>query len=122
MDVSDGLAKDLRRLCRESGVGAEILAEELPGADRFTDLCQAIEADPLDLTLGGGEDYVLLFTLPRGIDPPADFGARRIGRITRSKALVLRRGGAVGILPEIGWDHLTQSKRSEALKKRKAPA
>lgn len=109
MDVSDGLAKDLRRLCHESGVGAEIVAEELPGTDRFTDLCRAIGADPLDLALGGGEDYVLLFTLPPGIDPPADFGARRIGRITRSKAIVLRRGGAVGILPEAGWDHLTST-------------
>lgn len=106
MDVSDGLAKDLRRLCHESGVGAEIVAEELPNADRFTDLCREIGADPLDLALGGGEDYVLLFTLPCGIDPPANFAARRIGRITRAKTIVLRRGGAVGTLPEAGWDHL----------------
>ena len=107
MDVSDGLAKDLRRLCRESGVGAEVIAEDLPFADRFIDLCRSIDADPLDLALGGGEDYVLLFTLPSGIVPPAELGARRIGRITRSKKIVLRRGGAAGILPEIGWDHLT---------------
>lgn len=110
MDVSDGLAKDLRRLCRESGVGAEIVAEELPNTDRFTDLCRSIGADPLELALGGGEDYVLLFTLPRGIHPPADFGPRRIGRITRSTEIILRRGGAVGILPEIGWDHLIQKR------------
>ena len=110
MDVSDGLAKDLRRLCRESGVGAEIVAEELPLSDRFTDLCRSIAADPLDLALGGGEDYVLLFTLPREIDPPAHFRARRIGRITRSKKIGLRSGGAVGVLPETGWDHLTQNR------------
>lgn len=108
MDVSDGLAKDLRRLCRESNVGAEIVAEDLPFSDRFIDLCRSIAADPLDLALGGGEDYVLLFTLPGGIDPPAELGARRIGRITRSKEIVLRRGGAVGVLPEAGWDHLTE--------------
>jgi thiamine-monophosphate kinase len=108
MDVSDGLAKDLRRLCHESGAGAEIDAEELPNADRFADLCRSIGADPLDLALGGGEDYVLLFTLPRGIDPPADLRGRKIGRITRSKEIVLRRAGAVGVLPEAGWDHLAQ--------------
>lgn len=108
MDVSDGLAKDLRRLCHESGAGAEIVAEDLPLADRFMDLCRSIDADPLDLALGGGEDYVLLFTLPAGIDPPAELGARRIGRITRSKKIVFHRGGSVGILPEAGWDHLTE--------------
>ena len=107
MDVSDGLAKDLRRLCHESGVGAGIVAEDLPFAGRFMDLCRSIAADPLELALGGGEDYVLLFTLPGGIAPPAEWGARRIGRITRSKEIVLRRGGSVGILPETGWDHLT---------------
>lgn len=107
MDVSDGLAKDLRRLCQESHAGAEILAEDLPFADRFLDLCRSIAADPFDLALGGGEDYVLLFTLPVGIAPPAELGARRIGRITRSKEIVFRRGGAAGLLPEIGWDHLT---------------
>lgn len=104
MDVSDGVARDLHRLCRESGAGAEVVAEDLPLADRFTHLCATIDADPLALALGGGEDYVLLFTLPAGIEPPE--GCRRIGRITRGKAMVLRRGGGGVRLPEIGWDHL----------------
>jgi thiamine-monophosphate kinase len=114
MDVSDGVARDLHRLCRESGVGAEIIAEDLPFADRFPSLCRTIAADPLALALGGGEDYVLLFTLPPGITPPASFdGCRRIGRMTSAKKIVLRRGGAGGSvdrLPEMGWDHLEKQK------------
>ncbi len=105
MDVSDGLAIDLHRLCRESGVGAEILADELPLPDRFSDLCRTIGADPLSLALGGGEDYVLLFTLPEGISP-AEPGARKIGRITRAKRLVIRQEGVARDLPALGWDHL----------------
>jgi thiamine-monophosphate kinase len=105
MDLSDGLAIDLRRLCQESGVGAEILGEELPFPARFSDLCRTIEADPLSLALGGGEDYVLLFTLPEGI-VPAEPGARKIGRMTRSKRIVLRQGGGARDLPALGWDHL----------------
>ena len=50
IDVSDGLAIDLRRLAAASGVGVRI--EEVPVADGATE-AQA---------LGGGDDYELLFT------------------------------------------------------------
>jgi len=103
MDVSDGVARDLHRLCRASGAGAEIMAEALPLADRFEDLCKTIDADPLALALGGGEDYVLLFTLPEGETPPA---GRRIGTITRGREVHLVKNGRAAPLPELGWDHL----------------
>jgi thiamine-monophosphate kinase len=106
MDVSDGLARDLHRLCRASGVGAEVEAGALPFADRFATLCDAIGADPLALAIGGGEDYVLLFTLPKGVTPPLEFRARRIGRITKGQRVVLVNGGERSDLPAIGWDHL----------------
>jgi thiamine-monophosphate kinase len=105
MDVSDGLARDLHRLCRASGVGAEVDAAALPFAERFKTLCKTIGADPLALALGGGEDYVLLFTLPEGIAPPEP-GARRVGRITRGRRLALLRDGERCGLADAGWDHL----------------
>jgi thiamine-monophosphate kinase len=107
MDVSDGLTRDLHRLCRASGVGAEVDAAALPFADRFLTICRQIGADPLALALGGGEDYVLLLTLPEGIAPP-ERGARRIGRITKGGRLVLLREGERSDLPDAGWDHLAQ--------------
>jgi thiamine-monophosphate kinase len=106
MDVSDGLARDLHRLCSASNVGAEIEAEALPFADRFTRLCEAVGADPLALALGGGEDYVLLFTLPDHAAPPPEMRARRLGRITKGRDVVLIRGGERSDLPALGWDHL----------------
>jgi thiamine-monophosphate kinase len=106
MDVSDGVARDLHRLCHESGAGASVEAEDLPLADRFAGLCAWIGADPLGLALGGGEDYVLLFTLSPGTVPPAGFACRKIGRMTRTKRIMLRQGGAVRPLPALGWDHL----------------
>ena len=105
MDVSDGLAIDLHRFCQESGAGAEIIAAGLPLSDRFGSLCREIRADPLSLALGGGEDYVLLFTLPEGTVPPEP-QARKIGRITRSKRIILREACGARDLPALGWDHL----------------
>jgi thiamine-monophosphate kinase len=108
MDISDGVARDLHRLCHESGVGAEIGAEALPLSPRFTMLCKSLGADPLALALGGGEDYVLLFTLPAGLAPPPEIahGSRRIGMITRRTRVTIVRDGVRRELPEMGWDHL----------------
>lgn len=108
MDVSDGVARDLHRLCRESGTGAEIDAGALPLSDRFSDVCKALSADPFDLALGGGEDYVLLFTLPAGARVPDAFGCRRIGTITRDGTISWMRGGKRRRLPDRGWDHLQE--------------
>ncbi|MEX2276044.1 MAG: thiamine-phosphate kinase [Actinomycetota bacterium] len=104
LDVSDGLAIDLSRLCEASGVGARIGYRQLPlapGAQR-TDV------------LGGGEDYELLATLPSGIDVDSARTALRegfgvplaeIGAIIE-KGLVLEEiDGSEHALAEQGWDH-----------------
>jgi len=109
IDLSDGLGKDLGRVCTASDVGAEIDLRLLRRATppRFDELAAAVELDSLAVALAGGEDYVLLFTLPEPISPPARFGAKRIGRITRERALsLLDRAGDRHDLPQIGWDHL----------------
>jgi thiamine-monophosphate kinase len=91
IDLSDGLGKDLARVTTASGVGAEIDLRRVrrataPGFER---LAEALELDPIAVALAGGEDYVLLFTLPPGIAPPARFRARCIGTVTRDRALIL---------------------------------
>jgi thiamine-monophosphate kinase len=106
MDVSDGLARDLHRLCRESGVGARIEAGQLPLAARFNELCAALGAGAEQLALAGGEDYVLLFTLPEGLAPPIRSGCRRIGTITAGRRLTIDGSGGARRLPPDGWDHL----------------
>lgn len=109
IDVSDGLAKDLRRLCTASGVGVELdlrLVRQATSRD-FEALATALGLDPVAVALAGGEDYVLLFTLPDGIEPPAAFRCVRIGTITRSRRTVmLDRDGRRHPLPRLGWDHL----------------
>jgi len=109
IDVSDGVAKDLRRVCTASGVGAEL---ELPALRRatsrdFESLAVALGLDPIAVALAGGEDYVLLFTLPPSVEPPAAFRCVRVGRIVRGRSVVMiDREGRRHPLPDLGWDHL----------------
>jgi len=61
IDLSDGLAADLRHLCAESGCGARLLAGQIPltaAAQTATD-----GQTPLDHALGDGEDFELLFAV-----------------------------------------------------------
>lgn len=105
IDISDGLAIDLHRLCRESGVGARIAAEALPIPVAVERCASRLGESALDLALTGGEDYVLLFTLPaRASKPPPS--CHRIGSITANELVHLERGGRLELLPPAGWDHL----------------
>ena len=83
-------------------MGARVEAAQLPLAPGFALLCAELAVDPEQLALGGGEDYVLLFTLAAGVEQPARFGCRRIGSITSGRRLSLLAQGAARELPALG--------------------
>ena len=121
IDVSDGLAKDLHRLCAASGVGARLdggaLRKAMP--PRLSELAARLDVDPSRWVESGGEDYVLLFTLPKTVSPPRRFDALAIGAITRQKGVLVDDSNAdpAGGLRPIaasGWDHLSGRSPSAA--------
>ncbi len=60
IDISDGLGKDLRTLCAESGVGAVIHEAALPIPPAIGEIC-GFEGEALvDFALASGEEYVML--------------------------------------------------------------
>ncbi|MGB5132309.1 MAG: thiamine-phosphate kinase [Steroidobacteraceae bacterium] len=62
IDISDGLAGDLEKLCRASGVGARLDCARLP---RSASLLEAAgDAASMRYALAAGDDYELLFTAP----------------------------------------------------------
>jgi thiamine-monophosphate kinase len=85
MDLSDGLATDLRRLCAESHVGATIALDALPIAEATRRVAAALDHDPLAWATGGGEDYELLVVVAASaFDAIADGLQRATGtRLTR---------------------------------------
>ncbi len=66
IDISDGLATDLKRLCTASAVGAHIHLQRLPRSSPLKAVAPERGLDPLEVALTGGEDYELLFAVPPG--------------------------------------------------------
>jgi thiamine-monophosphate kinase len=111
IDVSDGLALDLWRLCGASGVGAEVVAGDVPVCP---DAAAGRDVEPLKAALADGEDYELLFALaPADADriireQPLDVAVTRIGTVTAGAGLTLiRAGGVREALEPLGWEHET---------------
>ncbi len=109
MDLSDGLSSDLSRLSAASGVGARLESTRIP-LPRISEADRRHGIDPSQLALHGGDDYELLFTVPRPSASriPKTFQGVRltaIGEITRGQKLVLiGRNGKGQPLVAGGWD------------------
>ncbi len=116
IDTSDGLSTDLAHLCEASGAGAELWLDRLP-AVRVPPEFLKRGLDPVALALHGGEDYELLFTVPRRLESsvPASFRGvplTKIGRITKGKGISLvGPDGRARVLPPGGWDHFRCPRR-----------
>lgn len=95
IDLSDGLSRDLERVCLASRVDAEIIEPpRFPGAS-------------LELALHGGEDYELLFTVPAAVRVPDrfdDLPLTRIGAVVRGGGVVRLNGNPV---PVLAYDHFS---------------
>lgn len=114
IDLSDGLASDLRHVCRASAVGAVVDVDALPLSEPLLELCRESGADPVRLALGGGEDYRLMVTVdPRRVDTVRDLVTDTTGRslfdvgeIVAGRAIELRHtDGSTSPLDVTGWDH-----------------
>lgn len=112
MDVSDGLADDLSKLCLASGVAARIFADRVP---MHPALREVFPDDCLDLALNGGEDYLLLFTAPedivREVIPSLQEGAAALGEITEGEPgqiTLVETDGRETAIGRAGWDHFSQ--------------
>ncbi len=116
MDISDGLATDLAHICSESGTGAEINAGKIPLSERMQEAAAFLSGSPLEYALKGGEDYELLFTCPPENGKALQSLVREktgrdifhVGRITRTKGVLLVQEGKKVDVGFQGYDHFSQ--------------
>ena len=112
IDLSDGLAIDLGRLCAASGVGAVIELTSVPVHPAARRLAAEVGAEPLELALEGGEEYALLFAVPRRRESelrhlPPNIGSRplRIGNVTAKGVRLRGEDGRERPLRPRGYRH-----------------
>jgi len=113
MDVSDGLAGDLAKLCAVSGVSARIEAARVPLSITARSVLQAGFVDLASL-LTGGDDYEILCTIPqnqRGAFQAAAKAAgvevAEIGRIIAGSRLpdFVDEGGLPMVFESLSYSH-----------------
>jgi thiamine-monophosphate kinase len=109
IDLSDGLAGDLRHICEESGCGAVLRADAIPIAEAA--LRMEDKQSPLHHALGDGEDFELLFAVtPEDgrrlieVQPIPEITLNAIGECL-PEGLWLEQGGTRLPLPAAGFVH-----------------
>ena len=100
MDISDGLASDIRHMAKRSGLRFNIFREKLPLSKELYEFAKKHGKDPYAYALKGGEDYQLLFTHPpEKINPFLDM--TQIGYVQEGEGVLVDDKP----LEEYGFDH-----------------
>jgi len=116
IDLSDGLAGDLRHVLRASRVGAELMSSAIPisRAAKLALRAKTSAKPALLAALTDGEDFELLFTVASRDAVPLLDGWRRefpklklscIGKITSGAGLTIRDKTGVRPLTAHGYTH-----------------
>jgi thiamine-monophosphate kinase len=113
MDVSDGLAGDLAKLCAASGVSAAIDAQSIPLSETAQSLL-ARGIVGIESIVSGGDDYEILCTVPENRFEAFEVAAKRAGVAVTSIGTILAgpsvprfidaQGGEIA-LPRLSWSH-----------------
>ncbi len=112
MDISDGLVKDLERMCKASGVGA-VVDSVLIVWSRPLSTVLAKQPDVFTQLLSAGDDYEILAAVPqdqvealRAKAKMTPTPMRRIGTIVEGSGVrVTRTDGTDIAFDRKGWDH-----------------
>lgn len=108
IDISDGLASEIKHLAEQSDVGFDLYEDKIPVSPRTAEAADEFNLDRTTCALNGGEDYELLFTIKQ-----TDFDKIKgnpdltvIGHVTHATygcRLIPRIGDPIALQAQ-GWD------------------
>jgi thiamine-monophosphate kinase len=111
IDLSDGLASDVRHICELSGVGCRVDLGRLPIAGDTREFAKSLGREPEILAARGGEDYELLMAAPepvlKALAASVEVPVTVIGEVTEGGVVFERGGESVEGLA--GWDHFSST-------------
>ena len=101
MDLSDGLADAVHQLAEASGCGAELNADALPVDPAARAWWEGQGKDAVQEALRGGDDYELIFAVPRAWEGRFRHARSRVAKpvVTRIGVLTKEPGARV-LLPD----------------------
>ena len=114
IDISDGLASDLRHICEDGGVGAVIYQDAIPVSENLKKLGSEKNINILDYALFGGEDYCLLAvisaekkeTIINSFNEKEGVRLFEIGEIVQGSSIEMgNKSGERKVLPKKGFSH-----------------
>jgi thiamine-monophosphate kinase len=113
MDISDGLAIDLGKMCQASGVGAKVYADRIPISDTLKRAADALGTDPVSLAASGGEDYELLMavrpsdveSIIKAVEEATGTRLTEIGEFIEGSGTVLVQPNGSKTELKSGWTH-----------------
>lgn len=114
IDLSDGIASDIKRLSEQSKVGARIFSKFIPISKEMRELVKSFGGDPLEFALYGGEDYELLFTVRKEdltrftrLKETLNTPASHIGEIVRLEEGInlVQKDNTLSPFNRIGYEH-----------------
>lgn len=115
IDITDGLAANLWQISRMSNVGLVVDAERLPVSEAAQEFAKEQGMDLDELTLYGGEDFELLFTVRpgawEGLEAEfRDLGTKisKVGKVEEGEGVRIRREGSLEELPDRGYEHFRE--------------
>lgn len=112
IDVSDGIASDIRHIAKQSNLGCVIFEDKLPIFQSTWDQLAEMKIDPTTAALNGGEDYELLFTISQSdYDKIKDHNdISTIGYMTAPTDgyFLISKSGTKAELKAQGWDALKE--------------
>lgn len=110
IDISDGLASEIKHICKHSDLGCTVYEDKIPIDQHTYDTARSFKMDPTLYAMNGGEDYELLFTIKvedyEKIKNVPEISV--IGHMTAAGSginLITKSGPLVEIKAQ-GWDHL----------------